>query len=238
MQRLRKDRAALEAAIGYAFHDRTLLDTALTHSSYSNEAKSKGAYVECNERLEFLGDSVLSIVASEFLFLKFPEQPEGELTRMRAEIVCEKALSVFAGKIGLGAYLCLGHGEELGGGRERPSILADAFEALLAAIFIDCGMDKNRVAKFLVPLLEAELTKLEISGAARDYKTLLQQFVQQVGGEVLEYFVVDERGPDHNKCFTVEARLNSNVIGTGEGRTKRAAEQVAARQALELFGQK
>ena len=142
MQKLRKDRAALEAAIGYTFCDRTLLDTALTHSSYSNEAKSKGAYVECNERLEFLGDSVLSIVASEFLFLKFPEQPEGELTRMRSEIVCEKALCVFANKIGLGDYLCLGHGEELGGGRERPSILADAFEALLAAVFIDCGREK------------------------------------------------------------------------------------------------
>ncbi len=238
MQNLRKDRAVLENTIGYKFNDITLLETALTHSSYSNEAKGRGAAVECNERLEFLGDSVLSIIASEYLYFTFSECPEGELTRMRAEIVCEKALSVFAEKIGLGSFLSLGHGEELSGGRERASILADAFEALLAAMFIDSGMDKNRVAKFLLPLLSEELSRLEVSGAAKDFKTLLQQFVQQVGGEVLEYFVIGECGPDHDKRFTVEARLNSNVIGTGEGKSKRAAEQMAAKQALSLFGQK
>lgn len=238
MQSLRKDRGILENAIGYKFKDITLLETALTHSSYSNEAKGRGINVECNERLEFLGDSVLSIVASEYLFFTFADCPEGELTRMRAEIVCEKALSVFAKKIGLGDFLNLGHGEELSGGRERASLLADAFEATLAAIFIDSGMDKASVAEFLLPLLSEELSRLEISGAAKDFKTLLQQFVQQVGGEVLEYSVIGECGPDHDKRFTVEARLNSNVIGTGEGKSKRAAEQMAAKQALSLFGQK
>lgn len=235
MQNIRKDRRLLENAIGYVFKDITLLETALTHSSYSNEAKSKGANVECNERLEFLGDSVLSIIASDYLFFEF-DCPEGELTRMRAEIVCEKSLSVFAKKIRLGEFLNLGHGEDLSGGRERASLLADAFEALLAAMFIDSGKNKEVVAEFLLPLLKEELARLELSGAAKDFKTLLQQFVQQVGGEVLEYFVVDERGPDHAKVFTVEARLNSNVIGTGEGKNKRAAEQMAAKQALALFG--
>ena len=227
MQNFRKDRAELEKTIGYTFADRTLLETALTHSSYSNEAKGRGAIVECNERLEFL----------EYLFSAFSDCPEGELTRMRAEIVCEKALCVLAKKIGLGEFLCLGHGEELGGGRERPSLLADAFEALLAAMFLDSGRNKDRVAAFLQPLLMEELAKLEISGAAKDFKTILQQVVQQAGGEILEYFVVDERGPDHDKRFTVEARLNSNVIGRGEGKSKRAAEQMAAKQALELFGE-
>ena len=236
MHTLRKDRSELEKAIGYTFNDITLLETALTHSSYSNEAKSKGAMVECNERLEFLGDSVLSIISSEYLFFEF-DCPEGELTRMRAEIVCEKTLSVLAKKIKLGSYLNLGHGEEISGGRDRASLLADAFEALLAAMFIDSGKDKSKVADFLLPLLKEELAKLELSGAAKDFKTLLQQFVQQVGGEVLEYFVIKESGPDHAKEFTVEARLNSNVIGTGKGKNKRSAEQMAAKQALELFAQ-
>ena len=237
MQNLRKDRDALEKALGYKFNDITLLETALTHSSYSNEARGRGVNVECNERLEFLGDSVLSVISSEYLFFTFSDCPEGELTRMRAEIVCEKALSVFAKKIGLGEFLNLGHGEELSGGRERASLLADAFEAVLAAIFIDSGKNKEQVAKFLLPLLSEELSLLEISGAVKDFKSLLQQFVQQAGGEVLEYFVIKESGPDHDKCFTVEARLNSNVIGTGEGKSKRSAEQMAAKQALALFGQ-
>lgn len=236
MQNLRKDRAVLEGIIGYKFKDLTILETALTHSSYSNEAKSKGFSIECNERLEFLGDSVLSIIASEYLYFEF-DSPEGELTRMRAEIVCEKALATLAKKIGLGEFLNLGHGEELSGGRCRPSLLADAFESLLAAIYIDSGHDKSVVAKFLLPMLVDELVKLEVSGAAKDFKTLLQQFVQQAGGEMLEYCVVDEQGPDHDKVFTVEARLNSNVIGVGKGKSKRAAEQMAAEQALLLFGQ-
>ncbi len=236
MQNFRKDRALLEETIGYKFNDITLLETALTHSSYSNEAKSKGASVECNERLEFLGDSVLSIIASEYLYFEF-DCPEGELTRMRAEIVCEKALAVFANKINLGEFLNLGHGEEMSGGRNRPSLLADAFESLLAAMFIDSNHNKEVVAKFLLPMLTEELARLELSGAAKDFKTLLQQFVQQVGGEVLEYCVIDETGPDHDKVFTVEARLNSNIIGIGKGKSKRSAEQMAAKQALELFAQ-
>ena len=143
MQNLRKDRAVLETTIGYTFRDKTLLETALTHSSYSNEAKGRGAVVVCNERLEFLGDSVLSIIASNYLFEEFTDCPEGELTRMRSEIVCEKALAVLAKKIDLGAYLNLGHGEEMSGGRERASLLADAFEAMLAAMFLDSGRDKE-----------------------------------------------------------------------------------------------
>lgn len=236
MQNFRKSRALLEETIGYKFNDITLLETALTHSSYSNEAKSKGASVECNERLEFLGDSVLSIITSEYLYFEF-DCPEGELTRMRAEVVCEKALAVFASKINLGEFLNLGHGEEMSGGRSRPSLLADAFESLLAAMFIDSNRNKEVVARFLLPMLTEELARLELSGAAKDFKTLLQQFVQQVGGEVLEYCVVDETGPDHDKLFTVEARLNSNIIGVGKGKSKRSAEQMAAKQALELFAQ-
>ena len=227
MQKARKERETLERAIGYCFHDRTLLETALTHSSYSNEAKGKGIFVECNERLEFLGDSVLQIIASEYLFTDFSDCPEGELTRMRSEIVRGTALSVLAEKIGLGVYLNLGNGEEQNGGRENENVLADAFEALLAAMYLDCGKNKDRVAEFLLPLLREALIKFEISGATKDYKTLLQQVVQQGGsGDILQYAVTDERGPDHNKTFTVEVRLNSNLLGTGVGRSKKSGRRV------------
>ena len=228
----------LEERIGYTFKNKSLLHTALTHSSYSNEVKVKNRAVASNERLEFLGDSVLSLVVSEYLFEHYPDYPEGELTRMRAEVVCERALSKNAREIGLGKYLYLGHGEEQNNGRERKSILADAFEALIAAIYLDGGrMGKNHVRKFLLPLITPELKNMEIHGKTKDYKTALQQLVQQAGGEILEYAVIDESGPDHMKVFTVEARLNSNVIGVGEGNTKREAEQKAAKVALSLFGE-
>lgn len=237
MEILPKNLTLLEKTVGYEFRDKSLLSLAMTHSSFSNEARSRNMTIECNERLEFFGDSILSVIVSEYLYLKFSDCPEGELTRMRAEVVCERALAGFANQINLGDYLYLGHGEEKGGGRHRPSILSDAFESLLAAMYIDCGYDRMTVAKFLMPIVSAELDELEKSGSAKDYKTLLQQLVQQ-GGEVLEYVVVGESGPDHAKTFEVEAKLNSNVIGRGEGGSKRAAEQAAAKVALELFGEK
>ena len=227
---------ALEGRVGYVFEDKMLLKRALTHSSYSNESGAKNHHLLCNERLEFLGDSVLSLITSKYIYAKYPDCPEGELTRMRAEVVCERALSGYAEKIELGKYLLLGVGEEKNGGRQRKSILADAFEALLAAIYID-AKDKGyeRVEKFLLPFIINEISNLKGGGVNADAKTLLQQFVQQAEGDFLEYEVVKESGPDHMKKFEVEARLNSNVIGRGSGRSKREAEQNAAKEALALF---
>lgn len=231
----------LEEKIGYTFKNKILLKTALTHSSYSNENKTKKINIECNERLEFLGDSVLSIVVSEYLYERFTKRPEGDLTKIRASVVCRDALSKFATTIGLGDFLLLGHGEELGKGRERPSILENAFEALLAAIFLDSGeVGKKTVSTFLLPLVIPEVDLLDAGHelSEHDHKTKLQQIIQQADGEILEYVVVGESGPDHRKIFEVEARLNSNVIGHGNGRTKREAEQNAAKEALVLFGEK
>lgn len=233
--------SGLEQTIGYTFKNKNLLRTALTHSSFSNENKARKINVECNERLEFLGDSVLSIVVSEYLYDRFTKRPEGDLTKIRASVVCREALSKFAMSIALGDYLLLGHGEELGHGRERPSILENAFEALLAAVFLDSGEDgKKNVAAFLLPLVIPEIDLLDSGNELSEYdhKTKLQQIVQQANGEILEYVVVGESGPDHRKIFEVEARLNSNVIGHGSGRTKREAEQNAAKEALTLFGEK
>ncbi len=228
----------LENKIQYTFKDKNLILTALTHSSYSNEYKFKQKDVKCNERLEFLGDSVLSIIVSEYLFENYSDCPEGELTCMRAEVVCERALSSYAAQIGLGDYLLLGHGEDKNNGRERKSILADAWEALLAAIYLDAGDNgKKNVIEFLIPFIKKELSNLKNNATTRDFKTLLQQFIQQSEGDFLEYFTVNESGPDHMKTFEVEARLNSNIIGRGIGNTKRAAEQKAAEQALMLFGE-
>ena len=227
-----------EQNIGYKFKNSELIKTALTHSSYSNELRAKKISLNCNERLEFLGDSVLSIIVSEYLFIENKYLPEGELTKFRAELVCEKALSKYALEIGLGEYIFLGHGEEKNNGRNRRSIIADAFEALLAAIYLDSGNDKATVAKFLLPFVKAEIEEIASQGRSiTDYKTTLQQFVQQSDGDFLEYTVVSESGPDHMKTFEVEAKLNSNVIGRGKGRSKREAEQNAAKQALELFGE-
>ena len=228
----------LEERLGYQFRDKGLLETALTHSSYSNEFRGKRGTLECNERLEFLGDSVLSIIVSEYLFLEQSELPEGELTKMRAELVCGRSLSGFAKSIGLGEYMLLGNGEEKNGGRSNDKILENAFEALLAAMYLDAGAEgKEVVSAFLMPLVKEGLKNLLEAGHGKDYKTALQQFVQQTEGDFLEYAVVGESGPDHMKTFEVEARLNSNVIGRGTGRSKREAEQNAARQALSLFGE-
>lgn len=230
------DIGILENRIGYCFKNKIHIQKALTHSSYSNEAKSREEIMECNERLEFLGDSVLSFITSRYLYETFPSLPEGEMSRIRASAVCEKTLCVLAKEISLGDYLFLGHGEECQNGRQRPSILADAFEALLAAIYLDGGVEPVR--KFLLPLVSAQITAIIESGSDMDYKTVLQQFVQQERGSLLEYVTVGEIGPAHDKTFTVQVKLNGNVIGEGEGGSKRKAEQRAAKEALKLFDYK
>lgn len=233
----------LQQTINYTFHHPELLQTALTHSSYAHEMNSRMPKnpIKYNERLEFLGDSVLSIVVSEYLFTHFLDLSEGELTKMRADVVCERALSKYAEKIGLGNYLRMGKGEEKNGGRFRRSIIADAFEAVLAAMYLDSGANKTVVSSFLMPFVLEEINDARAGGHEGDYKTALQQLVQQTGDaekrEILEYFTVGESGPDHCKTFEVEARLNSNVIGKGCGHTKREAEQNAAKHALMLFGE-
>ncbi len=226
----------LEKKIGYEFKDKRLLEEALTHSSYSNELGQKHIVKNCNERLEFLGDSVLSIIVSEYLYDKYRNEPEGKLTNRRRELVCEKALARYSAKLELGKFLMLGKGEDKTGGRQNKSILADAFEALLAAIYLDAADNgKAEVKKFLMPYVKEEMTVSSISGESIDYKTLLQQFTQQADGELPEYIEVSESGPDHMKKFEVEVRLNSNIIGRGQGKTKKEAEQNAAAEACKLF---
>ena len=221
----------LQNKIGYQFKNPALLNEALTHSSYANEHKSQ--HIKYNERLEFLGDSVLSIVVSDYIYKNCPELPEGELTKLRASLVCEKSLYEFAKKIDLGKYLILSKGERNNGGADRPSILSDAFEALIAAIYIDGGIApaSKHILNFVIPAIKNSKKK-----KINDYKTTLQEIIQKNPGEKLEYVLVKESGPDHNKHFFVEVHLNSNVIGKGGGRSKKEAEQQAAREALELMG--
>lgn len=218
----------LQNRIDYHFRDTALLGRALTHSSYANEAHQNGGD---NERLEFLGDSVLGFITADYLFSHHKNFPEGELTKLRAYAVCEKSLFSFAKEIELGKYLRLGKGEEHTGGRMRPSLLSDAFEAVIAAIYLDGGLEeaKRFVLRFVVPCVESKPT-------FRDYKTMLQEVVQQNQGETLEYVLVSETGPDHDKHFAVEVHLNSNVIGHGVGGSKKKAEQNAAKEALEMMG--
>ena len=220
---------ALMDKLGYRFRDPRLLEKALTHSSYANEGRHG---LESNERLEFLGDSVLGFVAAKYLFEK-ETGPEGELTKLRAAVVCEKALCSYSRGLGLGDYLLLGKGERLTGGAERPSILADAFEAVIAAMFLDGGLEPVR--GFVLRFVEKEANN-QRKRHFKDYKTTLQEIVQQNPEEKLEYVLTGESGPDHSKQFVVEVHLNSNVIGTGRGRSKKEAEQQAAREALKLMG--
>lgn len=222
----------LEATIEYKFNDLSILKTALTHSSYSNEHKVENC--KCNERLEFLGDSVLSIIVSKYLYTRFDKRPEGELTKIRASVVCTRTLSMLAEKIKLGDYLFLGKGEEETG-RTNVKILENAFEALLAAIFIDSGNEIDVVSKFLLPIIEPEIEIASKDVVGHDYKTTLQQFIQSQGTDRIQYVCVNESGPDHAKTFEVVAKLNSNEIGRGFGKTKREAEQNAAKEALALF---
>ena len=217
----------LEDVLGYTFKDKNLLVNALTHSSYANENRASGA--TSNERLEFLGDSILGMVTAEHLFRTHPDMPEGELTRTRAALVCEGSLHQVAKTWGLGQYLRLGKGEESGGGRERTSILADAVEAVLAAMYLDGGIGTARktIHRFI-------LTGEERAEAAnRDYKTTLQELVQKESGQVLSYRLTGESGPDHAKTFLVEVSLNGKSVGQGAGRSKKEAEQMAARAAIE-----
>ncbi|MBQ3088651.1 MAG: ribonuclease III [Clostridia bacterium] len=220
----------LEKNLKYTFKNKELLKNALAHSSYANEKKGE---ISSNERLEFLGDSVLSIIVSEYIYKNFPHLPEGQLTRIRASLVCEKTLCTFSKKLEVGDFLLLGKGEKANGGAERPSILADAFEAILAAIYLDGGIEpaKRHVLRFV----QSELAHLE-NDNFKDYKTELQEIIQRNPEEKLTYVLTGESGPDHDKCFTVEVHLNSNVIGEGSGHSKKNAEQAAARQALELMG--
>ena len=219
----------LEEAIGYKFHNIALLQNALTHSSYANERWHNS--LMSNERLEFLGDSILGMVVAEFLYRNFPDRPEGELTRMRADMVCEQTLAAVANRIGLGEHLLLGHGEEQGGGRSRNSILADAVESVIAASFLDGGMEAARqlIQQFI--LVEVPVTKLHNV----DYKTALQELVQQKKNQVLSYTLVGESGPDHDKRFDVEVKLNGKVVGIGSGSSKKRAEQMSARAAIEAL---
>ena len=219
----------LETAIGYRFSNISLLQNALAHSSYANERWHDS--LKSNERLEFLGDSVLGMLVAEYLYRTFPDRPEGELTRMRADMVCERSLALIAGKIGLGSHILLGKGEEQGGGRNRDSILADAVESVIAACYLDGGMDAARqfVDRFV-------LTNVPMKGLHNmDYKTALQEKVQQKRNQVLAYVLVDETGPDHDKHFEVQLRLNDQVVGLGSGSSKKRAEQDAARVALETL---
>ena len=217
----------LEAAIGYKFKNIALLQNALAHSSYANERWHNS--LMSNERLEFLGDSILGMCVAEYLYCTFPDRPEGELTRMRADMVCEQTLANVAGRIGLGEHLLLGKGEEQGGGRTRNSILADAVESVIAASFLDGGMGaaKQFIQKFI--LVEVPVKKLHNV----DYKTSLQELVQQKKNQVLSYALVGESGPDHDKHFEVEVSLNGKVVGLGSGSSKKRAEQDAARVAIE-----
>ena len=217
-----------EKVIGYKFKNISLLETALTHSSYANE---KQLSRDCNERLEFLGDSVLGVITADYFYHNHNHMPEGEMTRKRAACACEKSLHGFANEINLGKFILLGKGEERTGGRNRPSILADAFEAVIGAIYLDGGLES---AKDFVLVFVEKAAKQQMN--FKDYKTELQEIIQKNPDEHLTYVLVGESGPDHDKRFEVEVRLNSNIIGCGKGKSKKIAEQQAAKQALELMG--
>ncbi len=222
----------LEAAIGYRFHNISLLQNALAHSSYANERWHDG--LKSNERLEFLGDSILGMQVADYLYRNFPDRPEGDLTRMRADMVCEKTLAMVAGRLNLGEHLLLGKGEEQGGGRSRNSILADAVESVIAACYLDGGMEAavQFIQKFI--LVNVPTKKLHNT----DYKTVLQERVQQKKHQVISYALVGESGPDHDKQFQVALSINGQEISTGTGSSKKRAEQDAARVAMEkLFAE-
>lgn len=216
----------LEEKIGYSFRDRSLLENALTHSSYANEHRAQK--VPSNERLEFLGDSILGLVVADHLYRTRPDLPEGDLTRIRAALVCENSLVEVARGLDLGSYLKLGKGEDHGGGRARPSIQADAVEAMLAAVYLDGGIGQ---ARKLIHALVLDQEK-EKTAAGRDFKTALQELVQRESGQVLAYHLTGEKGPDHAKTFSMEVRLNGKAIGSGQGHSKKEAEQAAAKAAV------
>ena len=221
---------SLEHKIGYTFQDRSLLQEALTHSSYANERHGR---VRCNERMEFLGDAVLSIVSAELLYTRFPDMPEGQLSKLRSALVCTQSLAGFAAQIDLGSYLRMGKGEIHTKGWERPSTLENTFEALIAGIYLDGGLEAAQ--RFVLPFVEEDLT--HEAAPFVDYKTRLQEIIQKNPEERVEYVLVSAEGPDHDKKFVVEVHLNSNVIGRGASRSKKGAEQAAAHEALTLMGE-
>ena len=223
----------LEQKLNYVFRNPALLSEALSHSSYANEHRS--AHLHSNERLEFLGDSVLGFVTAEFLFAQHPDLPEGDLTRIRAALVCEQSLYEAAQRLDLGRHLKLGRGEEGGGGRRRPSILADAMEAVFAAVYLDGGI---AAADALIHrlLLDAEREEV-VEERRRDYKTALQELVQRTPGTAVTYQLIEESGPDHCRVFVMEAFVGGVSAGRGEGRSKKEAEQAAARAALKALGE-
>ncbi len=224
----------LAEVIGYSYNDISLLRTAMTHSSYCNETKHGKQRLEDNERLEFLGDSVLSVIVSDYIFNNYADLDEGQLTKTRAASVCEDSLHILASDLKLGDYMLFGHGEASTRGRLRKSILADAFEALLASIYLDGGLEKTRA--FLLPRIVPIIDKAA-KGWDTDYKSRLQKLVQQTPEEVLEYKLIEEIGPPHDRIFKSAVFLNSNLLGEGLGRTKREAEQQAAKEALGFFGE-
>lgn len=221
----------LEEKLGYTFKNKALLENALQHSSYANEHRNAGT--RSNERLEFLGDAVLGVVTADYLYKKHPDLPEGDLTRIRAALVCEQSLYEVARKLDLGSYLKLGRGEEAGGGRKRTSILADATEAVFAAVYLDGGISQASALIHRV-LLEAEKEEV-VEERRRDYKTVLQELVQRQAGQELTYRMAGESGPDHDKTFLAEVLLNGALVGAGEGHSKKEAEQAAAASALEAL---
>lgn len=222
----------LEEAIGYQFKNINLLQNALTHSSYANERWHNGLL--SNERLEFLGDSILGMAVAQFLYVTFPDRLEGDLTRMRADMVCEKSLAQVAKQLNLGQHLRLGHGEEQNGGRNRDSILADAVESVIAACFMDGGM--AAADRFIRRFIVCNVPSDKPHNA--DYKTMLQELVQQKRNQILSYTLTGESGPDHDKEFAVEVSLNGKVVGKGTGSSKKRAEQAAAQAAYEKLGKR
>jgi len=221
----------LEKKLGYTFRDKSFLQTALTHSSYANE--TRGGTVRCNERLEFLGDSILGMTVAKYLYYHRPNMPEGKMTKLRAELVCEQSLVQIAEKLDLGEYLYLGKGELLGGGRHRPSILADAVEAIFAAVLLDADMKQ---AEEIILQLLGESLEENHPAAAQDHKTALQELTQKRDGQNVTYHLLDATGPDHQKTFFVEVKLGDEIVGSGVGKSKKEAEQAAAATALRHLG--
>ena len=226
------DLKALQNKINYSFKNEELLRHALAHSSYANEHRSE--VPGSNERLEFLGDSILGLITAEYLFSHYKHLPEGNLTKMRALLVCENSLFGFAKEFDLGDHLLLGHGEELAGSRKRPSIVSDAFEALLAAIYLDGGLEAAKT--FVLPYLIQGAEEIAEHTRSYDYKTTLQEIAQQNPGELIQYKLIQASGPDHAKVFEVHCFLNSNLLGKGIGKSKKEAEQMAAKEALKIMG--
>lgn len=230
MYKIRKTQMRdFEEILGYEFNNKELIITALTHSSYANENRKDK--VKYNERLEFLGDSVLGMVTAKHLFSHFPDMPEGQMSKMRAELVCEQSLETVAKELHIGDYLRLGKGEELSGGRERKSILADAVESVIAALYLDSGLElaESFINKYILSKIETG------SYVIKDYKTLLQELVQKKSGQIIKYELIGESGPDHNKIFTSAMFLNDKLMGEGSGKSKKEAEQMAAKKAMEVL---